>query len=96
MWYTRLWHYAMDPKHGFGILSDSGADKDTVPCFFEDGTYENVRLMDVYMDKAATALLEEGGRRGRYYSARDNRLADSMAAESTCTLFGLVTALILP
>ena len=85
MWYTRLWHYAMDPKHGFGILSDSGADKDTVPCFFEDGTYENVRLMDVYMDKAVTALLEEGGRRGRYYSARDNRLADSMAAESTCT-----------
>ena len=85
MLHTKIWSYALDSKHGFGILSNFSANTDSAPCFFEDGTLENVRPSDVYMDNSVNNLLAEGSGRGHYYNAKETRLADTIAAKAVCT-----------
>ena len=38
MWHIVKWEYALDLKHGLGLLYHIKANEETCKCFFEDGT----------------------------------------------------------
>ena len=86
MWYTKRWRYALDPKHGLGILTDYNANTEICPCFFEDGSWETVKTEDVLRDLAVNVLLRDGDRSNRFISEKALRLADTYAAQSICRI----------
>ena len=58
MWYKRNYHYALDSKHGLGILMDYRTDSPKSPCFFEDGTMETVAKDEVDRNRTINELME--------------------------------------
>ena len=84
MWHIKKWRYAMDPKHGFGILAVDDDSADTCPCFFEDGTYETVRKEDVDRESAVNDLQEDYRRREHRFNSQVIRVAGSIAAGGSC------------
>ena len=87
MWYVKKWRYALDPKHGFGILKDDDDSSGKYPCFFEDGTYETVRREDADRDAAVNELLGDLDYREHRFNGQTIRRADSIAAEGSCEIF---------
>lgn len=80
MWYVKKWRYALDSKHGFGILMTGDESADKSPCFFEDNTLETVEKDDVERESAVSNLLEDYNYREYRFNSRVKHLADSMAA----------------
>lgn len=85
MWYAKKWCYALDSKHGLGILMTGDESADRSPCFFEDYTLETVEKDDVERESAVSDLLEDYNYREYRFNSRVKHLADSMAAEGTCS-----------
>ena len=85
MWYEKNWHYALDKKKGFGILTGYASSSDTASCFFEDGSQETVKKKDVDRDSAISNLREYYTRDGYYYSTQTRSKADAIIRNGSCT-----------
>lgn len=83
MWYKRNYHYALDSKHGLGILMDYRTDSPKSPCFFEDGTMETVAKDEVDRNRTINELMERYSGRSRY-GEKTIRMADEIVSGGSC------------
>lgn len=82
MWQSFNWEYALDLKHGLGILYHIRYNEDSCSCFFEDGTLSTVSK-GISRKSAIDRLRWYANRNGGYLSKRDESIVNGLMERGT-------------